>query len=143
MLDTLVDNAGASILYSHLGKVHSMDEPFTQDTRQAFELLAQYQKDNKILTTTTRRLLGYLRTVEELSFIVKTINDETHICVTTEFSGEDLQGLTWYVERPERVKLYINNDLCNDVTVNHDNFSGKSSITIQWRPLVFPATNTN
>jgi S-adenosylmethionine:tRNA-ribosyltransferase-isomerase (queuine synthetase) len=142
VLDTLVDNAGCSILYSHLGKVHSVAEPFTQNTRQAFELLAEYQKDNKILTTTTRRLLGYLRTVEELNFTVKKVDDETHIYVTTECSGEDLQGLTWDVERPERIKLYINQELYNDVSINHD-ISGKASISIQWHSLVFPFTKTN
>lgn len=138
VLDTLVDNAGCSILYSHLGKVRSVAEPFTQDTRQAFELLAAYQQHNKILTTTTRRLLGYNRTKAALEFTVKTVGDETHIHLTTEYEGEDLQGLTWYVEKPENVKLYINNSLFTGIIINPLDCFNQTSISIPWVSLTFP-----
>jgi len=141
VLDTLVDKEGCSILYSHLGKVHSVTEPFTNETRQAFELLADYQNDHKILTTTTRRLLGYDRTKGALDFIVKMVGDETHIHLSTEYEGDDLQGLTWYVEDPEQVKLYINKQLFSDVTINKPDISGKSSISIKWCQLTFPDIN--
>lgn len=138
VLDTLVDNAGCSILYSHLGKVHSVLEPFTQDTRQAFELLAEYQKNNKILTTTTRRLLGYNRTFEELIFTTKVVGEEIHLYLSTAYSGEDLQGLTFYVKDPMRIKLYINKQLFNQITHNPPDITGNASISIKWCALTFP-----
>ncbi|WP_166371949.1 hypothetical protein [Psychromonas sp. SA13A] len=138
VLDTLVKKRGCSILYSHLGKVHSVAEPFTHETRQAFELLSSYQKNKQILTSTTRRLLGYCRTVDELNFSVKAVGDETHIYLSTEYSGEDLQGLTFYVKDPMRVKLYINKELFNKIIHNPPDMTGAASISIKWCALTFP-----
>jgi len=143
MLDTLINQEGCSVLYSHLGKVHSVMEPFTNETRQAFELLATYQKNNKILIASTRRLLGYNRTINELSFTVETFDNETHIYLYTAYNREDLDGLTWYVEDPEQVRLYINKKLFNDIIVNQPDITGKSSISIKWSTLTFPNVKTN
>ncbi|MEJ6121133.1 hypothetical protein MT390_04490 [Vibrio sp. 2-Bac 85] len=141
VLDTLVKKRGCSILYSHLGKVHSVAEPFTNETRQAFELLSSYQKSKQILTSTTRRLLGYCRTVDELDFSVKVVGDETHIYLSTEYSGEDLHGLTWYVDKPEKVKLYINELLFEGIVINPSDDSDCSSISIPWAILQFPSVS--
>ncbi|MFT5879874.1 MAG: hypothetical protein ACI86X_000995 [Moritella sp.] len=138
VLSTLVKNQGCSIFYSHLGKVFSVAEPFQDKTRQAFELLAQFQRGKQILTATTRRLLGYCRTVDELSFSEKKVNGETHIYLVTHYSGEDLNGLTWYVEQPEKVRLYINNERYSALTINPADETGKASVSIAWSALVFP-----
>jgi hypothetical protein len=138
VLDTLVGNEGCSILYSHLGKVFSVDEPFKPETRQAFELLAEYQKSNKILTATTRRLLGYLRTHEELSFTVETVINEVRIKLLTEYINEDLNGLTWYVEDPTKVSLFINNKKYSNLVINPADKTGKKSVSIEWSKLTFP-----
>ena len=138
VLDTLVKKQGCSILYSHLGKVYSTSEPFHQCTRQAFELLASYQNNHKILTATTRRLLGYNRTVAELNFIIKKVNTETQIHLTTAYQGEDLNGLTWYVDEPESTSLYINNIRYNDLVINENNNVEQTSVSIQWHSLSFP-----
>ena len=138
VLDTLVKKQGCSVLYSHLGKVYSSTEPFHQCTREAFELLASYQNNHKILTATTRRLLGYNRTIEELSFTTKVVGEEIHLYLSTTYSGEDLQGLTFYVEDPMQVKLYINKKLFNEITHNPPDMTGNASISIKWRALTFP-----
>jgi hypothetical protein len=138
MLDTLVKKEGCSILYSHLGKVFSKEKPFQDKTRQVFELLASYQKNKQILTATTRRLLGYCRTVSELDFVVKQQGDETQIHLTTAYSGDDLNGLTWYVEDPLRVKLYINEHLFDGTKINPPDDTHQPSISIPWSHLSFP-----
>ena len=138
MLDTLVDKEGCSVLYSHLGKVNSVLEPFTNKTREAFELLAQYQNNHKILTVTTRRLLGYNRTVNELKFEIKKVIGEVQIHLTTAYQGEDLNGLTWYVEEPETTSLYINGSKYNDLVINKKNDKQQASVSIQWCNLTFP-----
>ena len=138
VLDTLVDKEGCSILYSHLGKVHSAAEPFTNETRQAFELLAGYNHNNSILVTTTRRLLGYNRTINELVFKVKKELNETNIYLTTAYSGEDLNGLTWYVDRPELTNLYINNVKYIGLVINNKSENEQASVSIKWDSLIFP-----
>ena len=141
MLNTLVKKAGCSVLYSHLGKVHSVAQPFTNETRQAFELLSSYQQSRQILTSTTRRLLGYCRTVDELDFSVKAVGKETHIFLSTEYSGEDLHGLTWYVDKPEKVKLHINEKLFEGIAINPPDDSNSPSISIPWTFLPFPSVS--
>ncbi|MFT5707580.1 MAG: hypothetical protein ACI9ES_001875 [Oceanospirillaceae bacterium] len=138
MLDTLVKKEGCSILYSHLGKIHSIAEPFISETRQAFELLADYQNKKQILTATTRRLLGYNRTVNELTFSVKKVANETHIYLSTAYTGSDLDGLTWYVEQPREVRLYINEQLLDAIIINPPDINNRSSISIPWTLLTFP-----
>ena len=66
------------------------------------------------------------------------MGDQTHIYLSTEYSGEDLNGLTWYVDQPEQVKLYINEKLFNDITINKPDLTEKKSISIKWCPLTFP-----
>ncbi|MFT6984893.1 MAG: hypothetical protein ACJAT7_000694 [Psychromonas sp.] len=141
VLNTLVTNQGCSIFYSHLGKVNSVTEPFTCETRQAFELLASYQHKQQILVTTTRRLLGYNRSVDELDFVVKQQRDETQIHLTTAYSGEDLNGLTWYVEEPEKVRLFINEKEYFFLQNNPVDETGKLSVSIAWVFLLFPCLN--
>ena len=142
MLDTLVDKEGCSVLYSHLGKVNSVLEPFTNETCEAFELLADYQNDHKILTATTRRLLGYNRTVNELKFEIKKVIGEVQIHLTTAYQGEDLNGLTWYVDEPEAISLYINNIKYTDLAINKKNNKEQASVSIKWRSLTFPKMDT-
>lgn len=139
VLDTLVKSNGCSVLYSHLGKVFSENNPFEDKTRKAFELLAMYQNNEQILTTTTRRLLGYCRTVDELDMSIKTVGKETHIYLSTNNHIDDLQGLTWYVEDPEKVRLYINEQLFDDMIINPPDDNHKLTISIPWTKLPFPS----
>lgn len=136
-LDTLVQKEGCSIFYSHLGKVFSAEEPFSKSTKQAFELLAEYFQRQDILVTTTRRLLGYLRTLDKLQFTVKVKNDKTFIYVISDFCGEDLQGLTWYVDDPKNTYLYING-INTAFHLNPADESGQLSISILWEALKLP-----
>ncbi|PKH01068.1 hypothetical protein CXF72_18700 [Psychromonas sp. MB-3u-54] len=138
VLNTLVKNQGCSIFYSHLGKVFSEREPFSEQTRQAFELLASYQQKKQILVTTTRRLLGYNRTVEELGFVVKLQGGETQIHFTTAYCGEDLHGLTWYVDKPEKTSLYVNGEKYLNLQINQPDQTNRSSVSIAWLPLNYP-----
>lgn len=141
VLDTLVKQQGCSVFYSHLGKVFSLKEPFQDKTRQSFELLASYQDKGDILTATTRRTLGYCRTVDALDFTVKNVDDEIHIYLSTEYSGEDLNGLTWYVEQPEKVSLFINKEKYSNLQINLPDQSNRASVSIPWFPLSFPSMN--
>ena len=138
VLDTLVKKQGCSVLYSHLGKIFSVEQPFKAETRQAFELLSNYQNTGQILTATSRRLLGYCRTFETLRFTVKSIGDDTYIYLCTEYGGEDLNGLTWYVDRPDKVSLYINEEIHRNLQINPPDETGKPSVSIKWSALIFP-----
>lgn len=138
VLSTLVKNEGCSVFYSHLGKVFSVELPFSNETRRSFELLADFQRRKEILTTTTRRLLGYNRTVDELEFTVKKVSGDIQIHLTTAYSGEDLNGLTWYVDAPKQLSLFVNGVKYTDWVINDKDASGRQSISIKWETLIFP-----
>jgi hypothetical protein len=139
MLDTLIKRQGATILYTHLGKIFSVDHPFSDKTRSAFELLADYYQQKKILVLTTRRLLGYLRSKEQLSFQIKKKNGKTIIDMQTCYQGEDLGGLTWYVRDPQKTYLYINGIRFLNLQINATDESGQASVSIPWIALNFPS----
>lgn len=143
VLNTLVKQQGCSIFYSHLGKVFNADTPFQNKTRKAFELLASYQKSGQILTATTRRLLGYCRTIEALNFNTIESDGETQIHLSTVYEGEDLNGLTWYVDNPEKVSLYINNIKFENLQINSPDETNSASVSIPWFSLSFPIKNDN
>jgi hypothetical protein len=137
ILDNLVNNEGCSVFYTHLGKVHSTEEPFTSHTRSAFELLSKYQNENEILTATTRRLLGYLRAQEQCEFFSKISDNVLRINLKTSLSIEELQGLTWYVGDIDTIELYLNAVEIN-FEYNQPDETGISSISIPWEKLHFP-----
>jgi hypothetical protein len=138
VLKTLVKQQGCSILYSHLGKVHSVKEPFNNVTRKAFELLATYQNSKKILTASTRRLLGYLRAQQESDFRIDLADERLEIHVNTSLKEEELQGLTWYVTDTKNVELFINDVQLKSLQKNEPDDSGMLSVSIPWLPLIFP-----
>lgn len=138
MLNQLVKKGGCSVLYSHLGKVFDVTEPFHEKTRKAFELLASFKQDRKILVATTRRLLGYQRSVEQLTFEIKKRGEETFIYLSSCYSGEDLNGLTWYVDDPEKTYLYINETIFTQLQVNPIDETGRITVSIPWCDLIYP-----
>jgi hypothetical protein len=138
-LNTLVKKEGCSVFYSHLGKVFSGSEPFSKQNKQAFKLLSEYFHRKDILVTTTRRLLGYLRTVENIKFTLEKKANETFIYVVSDFSDEDLQGLTWYCDDPKTVRVFCNNlEITNTLVTNSADHTGQPSVSIPWAALSFP-----
>ncbi len=137
MLAQLARQEGCSVLYTHLGKILNPDHPFPQATCRAFELLGKWQRNGRILITTTRRLLGYCRSVEYAAFTSKE-GKGTEIHLDSPFAEEDLQGLTFYVDDPELTRLFINGSPFCELVANPADASGRRSVSIPWRPLVFP-----
>lgn len=58
-LDRLVEREACCILYTHLGKIHHREHPFTPAGVAALRRLAEAHHTGKILVTTTRRLLEW------------------------------------------------------------------------------------
>lgn len=138
VLDELVQNAGCSVFYTHLGKIHTLEKPFPDKTVRAFELLASYQQRKAIQVTTTRRLLGYCRSRENIEYTVTNTGDSKQIQVTTEYNLEDLAGLTWYYEGSGNIGLFINGERFSKLQFNPADETGFCSVSIPWIPLMYP-----
>jgi len=137
MLDQLIFMGGCSILYTHLGKVIDINKPFSNKAIKAFQLLSSYYQNGKILVATTRRVLGYQRTIEDISYQISDVGGNLQIDAQSKYSGRDLQGLTWYIPEDREVLLYINGKQI-DTIKNDPDSTGKVSISIPWSKLTFP-----
>lgn len=138
MLGELIEREGFGILYTHLGKIGSHDEPFPERTRGAMRLLARYSQEGKLLVTTTRRLLCYRRALHELRISTSPEGGHTKMNIHYDGSGENLNGLTVYVEDPSNTCLRVNGRDIESFRLNGTDQTGRRSISIPWRPLEFP-----
>ena len=147
MLERLADREGACVLYTHLGKIRDPREPLGSSAVAAFHRLAEAQRRGRILVTTTRRLLGYWQAIRELSYTVShdeaglRIEVQTAAGVHTGNGGadpRDLDGLTFYVDEPERTRLTINGKYVPNVRRNVPDHTGRKSVSLPWRRLEFP-----
>lgn len=159
-LDRLVEREGICVLYTHLGKIRDRQEPFEGPTRRAFERLAEYARRQKILVTTTRRLLGYRQAREHVHAEAVRLPNGLRIDLTPSdaqgprLAPADLQGLTVYLDpagaqwdelRSEIALRCGTAPLCRvngmdvpQVRVNPPDETGRASVSIPWQKLEFP-----
>jgi hypothetical protein len=148
MLDYLACRGGVCILYTHLGKIRDSGVPFGEAAVAAFRRLANEYQNGRILVTTTRRLLGFCRTVREVNWCVTVseIDGKTEIALSIEapvrngaLTTSDLDGLTFYVSDPEATRVTLDG---RQVTVLHHNdpdHTGRRSVSLPWPRLEFPS----
>lgn len=143
MIGRLVEREGVCLLYTHLGKITRRDEPFGRPTRTALRRLARLYQDGRILVTTTRRALGYCRAFREVTWSVSGASDDArHIALATTGShglrAADLEGLSFYVADPSRVRITVDGREAPDLRRNAPDHTGRASVSLPWRRLEFP-----
>ncbi len=139
MLETLVRMEGCSILYTHLGKIWSESQPFNDSTKRAFEFLKKMYESGLVLITTTRRLLDYITMRDGLEYSIKFVGNRTEIHIESNNSDVDnLDGLTWYVEDPERVDIFVCGNKLHGVIMNPPDSTGRVSISLPFERLPYP-----
>jgi hypothetical protein len=136
-LRALIKKSGASIIYTHLGKIKDNNAFFTKDTIDAFRLLEEYALKKDILVATTSRLLNYIDARDNLSIVLERTGDSDVYDIKTDHDVEDLQGITLYTSTPEKCKVLINGK-AQEIVFNDIDETGKRSISLPWRKLVLP-----
>jgi hypothetical protein len=137
-LNTLIAREGKCILYTHLGKLSSKENRFSDQAKRAFELLKQYADDRQILVTTTRRHLDYTRMTDSIRVSYKTEDDTMVIDIQTE-ETLPLDGLTLEMQNnSDHLQLFINGKEFTQYIITTDTNSGKQIVAIPWQPLSFP-----
>lgn len=138
-LDVLIGREGCSILYTHLGKIDDTNDPFGRAGRKALDMLKRKYESGEILVLTTRRLLDYNHTMRSIEYNLENIDGYTVINITSEnINPEDLSGVTWYVDSPDKVKILLRGSPVESIQVNRVDDSGRQSISIPFNRLVFP-----
>jgi hypothetical protein len=146
MLSRLIERGGTCILYTHLGKIDDPNVPFNKSAVQAFRRLSEMSQNRSILVTTTRRLLGYRRAIDEITFNNTWNNESLQIDLKTQIMDKyigklcisDLSGLTFYVPKPENTKMTIDGQEIFNLKRNPPDHKGQGSISIDWSALELP-----
>jgi hypothetical protein len=143
VIDQLIRNEGAMIIYTHLGK--NDGPPFLPPkTVASLRNLARVHQEGDVLVTTSSRLLNYVVNRDYLNYEVVTSGDGLEIKIRTISDPvrgtfvprlEQLQGLSFYVIDSTRVTLTIDGQPIPDVVSNPPDETGYPSISIPWRRL--------
>lgn len=140
-LNSIVNKKQYSIVAQHLGV--DPKELFKEKNIRALRLLKQYEDNKKILVARTSRLLDY---ADAHKYVIydKIIKDEvTYINIVgindpifknPEPKIDDVRGLTFYTDNPEKTVLLINNAKVSkdEIQTNPKDETGKDSISIRW-----------
>lgn len=138
MLECLIKRNGTCILYTHLGKIKNRKDPCGELTKKALGTLAQYVQDGKVLVTTTKRLLDYCRMLREVKISTTVKENVSNINVQYNGYEKDLEGLSLYVDDPEKTRVFINDKEFFDYSKNGADNTGQKSISFPWKSLEFP-----
>ncbi len=147
LLKRLERRGGASILYTHLGKISDSRVPFNDAAVAAFRRLADAHRDGRILVTTTRRLLGFCHAIRSVELSVENDTQGVRIrlapapglVATPNPSGVcDLDGLTLYTQDPQRISLCVGDTPMPGLRCNPPDESGRRSVSLGWPSLRFP-----
>ena len=142
-LDSLEERRGTCVLYTHLGKVPSYEQPLPPESRSALRRLAQRYRAGGILVTTTRRLLAYAHATRNVVVGMARHGDWQHVDVTLGAdrpspSEEDLAGLCVYVPDPAFTRLRVNGRDVTGFVRNPADETGRRSISLPWTALELP-----
>jgi O-antigen/teichoic acid export membrane protein len=144
MLERLIERRALAIIYTHLGKIRSRQEPFGAATRDAFRHAARLRDEGELLVTTTRRLLGYAAALQRVEGTCRAESDgSTTIDLRVRpderpLEDSDLSGLTVYVPDAARARLFVNGREVVGVVRNGADETGSPSVSVPWTPLEFP-----
>jgi hypothetical protein len=134
VLDRLAQRGGLMILYTHLGKVRNPREPLSPATRAALGRLAEAHRNGRVLVTTTRRLLEYVRDRDEATWQCRWRDHVLEIDVRTPGDGS---GLCFAVRDPERARFVVNGKPCETSRTATD-ADGTRYLCLPWPRLEFP-----
>jgi hypothetical protein len=144
-LDRLVRRRSCCVLYTHLGKRgrQNREGVLSAAAIDCFRQLAERQSTGDVLVTTTRRLLDYRHTRQQLE--LKLSKQGHRMCFNLRLPGsfkpsESLQGLTLYTDAPETTDVSVNGASLPDIVRNGADETGRQSVSIRWLPLTFPQT---
>lgn len=134
VLSRLVEREGVCILYTHLGKC-DRKKIFNNETIKVLSALCEYVSEKKILVTTTRRLLDYCTAIRDMKVKTGITGERCRIEIDCD---KKMDGVSLYVEDPERTDILLNGRRVNDLSFNAMDHVDKRSISFKWNNLQYP-----
>tara|TARA_R110002096_G_scaffold6305_1_gene29234 strand:- start:2573 stop:3820 length:1248 start_codon:yes stop_codon:yes gene_type:complete len=137
-LNRLEARGARSIVYTHLGKLIDPLTGFAGASREAFEDLAARQHEQKILVTTTYRLLNYASTLAELTLDIRVIDGTTEITVNGVRDDASLDGLSLEVPATDDVRVTRDGREIPVRSVTGAPNSSRKMLIVDWHRLDYP-----
>jgi hypothetical protein len=143
VLRRLVDRRGACILYTHLSKNRKSRAMLPAETIAALHGLAEFADQERILVTTTCRMLRYWLAKNFLGFSFsenqsnETINIDTSRLLQLGMPC-DLAGISIYVRNSQTAQVFVDGLEIRDLVRNPKDESGLQSVSMPWVGLDFP-----
>ncbi|MBU8934396.1 MAG: hypothetical protein KOO62_10365 [candidate division Zixibacteria bacterium] len=148
-VDDLVEKQGYMIFYTHLGT--NPHQPYlSPSTVDALRYIEEKHDRGELLVATTSQLLNYYVNQKHLFWREENRHGSLHIMIDSianEVEGsyvpshKDLAGITFYVPEDCDVVLSVNGEPVPFVR-NVKDQTGKESVSIPWRRLAFPDSET-
>ena len=160
-LDALERLEGTIILYQHfgikrailMGKGHE-SQGYTTDKNvldfnniAAFKLLAKRYNEGRILVTTTRKLLNYIRIRDYLDFNINNIQDQTFINIKgincpvygyQKIEKNMLSGVTFQIKNINKIPIVLLNNKKLKINKIIDKKNGNTFIYFPWKKNDWP-----
>ncbi|MCY6371491.1 hypothetical protein [Clostridium ganghwense] len=138
-LDSIVNKNQYSIIAQHFGV--SIEDLFENVNVDALKLLKSYQDKGEILVAKTSRLLNYANIQKHLVYKKATENNTTYINIlsvndpifgTYTPSINDIRGITFYCESPDKTVLLLNDKIISEKDIQKNPKDKNPSISIKW-----------
>ncbi len=145
-IDQLISNNGFMIFYTHFGR-NSGYPYLTEPTIKALQYIKEKNSNNKLMVTTTSKLLNYYVHHKYLFWRSWDSSDTTFIqidSISNEVEGsfiptaEQLEGITFYVPESQKILLYAGETLI-PLIHNKKDETGRTSVSVAWQALSFPS----
>ena len=145
-IKSLIKNEGSLIVYTHICEGLHTEKSFPKELKSNLENISLLSQEGYLFVTTTSRLLQYTKVKSLLTFET-TFNNELTCLVISPFinalgekiqlSETTLQGLTFYCQHPERIRIIFKG---KDVKIkkNPPDHTGQCSVSVPWIPLEYP-----
>lgn len=142
----LLKNEGFLIVYTHVCEGLHTERSFPKELKKNLENISKLSQEGCLLVTTTSRLLQYAEVSRLVTYETTLIDALTCLTITPflialgkkmELSEAELQGLTFYCEHPEMLRILFRGKEV-DTRKNLPDHSGRRSISIPWVPLEYP-----
>jgi len=148
VLRQLINVEGYCIAYVHLGDRRNNRNglPLSYSTLAAFEKMAKYYYEGKLLITTTRNLLRFRNISKELIWSYSLHEGSIRIFIDGvapsilsygRVNLKDLQGLTFYTPDPSHTEVFLKGKKVK-VQENRKDHRNKLSVSIPRKRLSFP-----
>ncbi len=134
-LEQLVRDEAVAVLYTHLGKrVNRQGPVFSEGTQAGLRRLAAAFREGRIFVTTTSRLLKYCLMQQRVGYTVSEHDTGIHISLRPTAEPEDFAGLTFYVNSPQKPRLFLS-DREIELEENSPDHTGRRSVSVPLRWL--------